>query len=82
MYCAVANNNGEWYMSDVKQFHLANTKTGRKLAGVCSGICNYTGWDVNLLRLLWVLLVVFYGFGLGAYILVWLISWLVVGYDD
>ena len=68
-------------MSDSKQFKLANKAEGRKLGGVCSGIANYTGIDVTILRLLLIICVLFYGFGVVAYLLTWLVLYLLVGYD-
>lgn len=40
------------------------------IAGVCGGISEYTGMDATVLRLLWVLVVIFTGFfpGILAYI--------------
>lgn len=39
-------------MNDNKR--LARTTDG-KLAGVCAGIARFIGWDVTLVRVLWVL---------------------------
>lgn len=43
----------------------------RVLAGVCSGIAQYFGLDPALVRLGWVLLTFFAGFGFVPYIVAW-----------
>lgn len=43
------------------------------IAGVCGGIADYFGFDVKLVRIIWVLAVIFAGIGLLAYLILWLI---------
>jgi phage shock protein PspC (stress-responsive transcriptional regulator) len=43
----------------------------KKIAGVCSGIARYYGWDVTLVRVAFLTLVVFKGVGLLAYLIAW-----------
>jgi len=43
------------------------------IAGVCMGIARYFDVDVTLIRLLWVLAVLFGGAGIPAYIIAWII---------
>jgi phage shock protein PspC (stress-responsive transcriptional regulator) len=45
----------------------------RIVAGVCSGLAEYTGLDVTLVRLVTALLVIFAGSGLLLYVLGWLL---------
>ena len=40
-----------------------------KIFGVCSGISEYTGIDVTILRFIWVIAILFYGVGLLPYII-------------
>ncbi len=50
--------------------------TGKKpiLGGVCAGIADYVEVDPTLIRLLWVLMTVFSaGFGIFAYLVMWII---------
>jgi phage shock protein C len=55
-----------------KPFYL--NKRSAKLAGVCSGIADYTGWDVTLIRIATLIGVVV---GWGSLALVYiLIAWL------
>lgn len=53
-------------MNDKKIVRPVN---GRKVSGVCLGFSNYLGIDVTVLRILWVLLTIFFfGTGLILYI--------------
>lgn len=47
----------------------------RKIAGVCSGIAEYFGWDATLVRIVYAVLSVFSaGFpGLILYLILWLV---------
>ena len=45
----------------------------RWLAGVCSGIANYFGWDVAILRLVYLVLTLCTAFsGIIIYIILWI----------
>ena len=48
---------------------LNRAQTDNKFAGVCGGIAEYFGIDSTIIRLIWVLAVVFAGVGLLAYII-------------
>jgi phage shock protein PspC (stress-responsive transcriptional regulator) len=52
---------------------LVRRREGKVLAGVCSGLADYLGVDVNLVRVLTVVLGVMTGAILPAYLLAWLI---------
>lgn len=58
-------------MSNVRR--LYRSRYDKKLGGVCAGLANFFQIDPTLVRLLWVLLVVFYGAGILAYIIAWII---------
>lgn len=46
----------------------------RMIAGVCSGIADYFGWDITLVRLLYVLATFFTAFSGGiVYLILWVI---------
>jgi phage shock protein C len=63
-------------MNDIKPTkRLVRTRKGRLLAGVCSGIAEYVGIDVTVVRLLFVALGVV-TFGLG--VLIYLAAWIVI----
>lgn len=40
----------------------------KKVCGVCSGIAEYFGWDVTMVRIATVVISCFYGAGLIAYV--------------
>ena len=44
----------------------------RRIGGVCAGLADYFGWDVTLIRLLFLLSLLFGGLGLGLYLALWL----------
>ena len=48
---------------------LYKSDVDRKLCGVCGGIAEYFGIDSTIVRLIWVVLVVFFGTGILAYII-------------
>ena len=48
---------------------LYKSDVDRKLCGVCGGIAEYLGIDSMIVRLIWVVLVVFFGTGILAYII-------------
>ncbi len=52
---------------------LYRSKTDRVLGGVCGGIAEYLGIDPVVVRLIWVVASLFWGVGILAYILAWLI---------
>ena len=52
---------------------LYRSKSNKVIAGVCGGIGEYFNVDPVIVRLLWVLLVLGYGFGILAYLIAWLI---------
>lgn len=57
----------------MKDKKLERSVSDRKLGGVCGGIGKFFGLDPTLVRVLFAALAVFYGSGLGLYILLWLI---------
>ena len=48
---------------------LYRSREDRKICGVCGGIAKYANMDVNIVRLVAILLVLFAGGGLLAYII-------------
>ena len=52
---------------------LVRKKEGRMLAGVAAGLAEYTGLDVTLLRVLFVVFAIFGGAGLVIYIVMWIL---------
>ena len=44
------------------------------VGGVCSGFANYMNWDVTIIRAIYVGLIIFGGFGIPLYIILWIIT--------
>ncbi|MBQ9767578.1 MAG: PspC domain-containing protein [Lachnospiraceae bacterium] len=53
----------------IENKRLTKSRTDRKLCGVCGGLAEYLNLDSTVIRLIMVLLVVFAGTGLLAYII-------------
>jgi phage shock protein C len=53
---------------------LVRPRIGRKIAGVCQGISNLYGWDVTVVRIMFVVLSFFSLIGLIAYVVLWVIT--------
>lgn len=52
---------------------LMRPRDNRKIAGVCAGVAEYFDLDVTLVRVLWLLVVLFGGCGILAYIVCWIV---------
>ncbi len=48
---------------------LKKSKTDAKLCGVCGGIAEFLGIDSVWIRILWLVAVLIYGFGIVPYII-------------
>ena len=57
---------------------LRRSRTDKMIAGICGGLGKYFGLDSTFLRLVFVLLLIFAGTGLLAY----LVMWLVIPYEN
>ena len=55
------------------QRKLARSARDKKIAGVCGGFAEYLGMDSTLVRLIWVMLALFGGWGLLGYLIAWII---------
>ncbi|MBR2455751.1 MAG: PspC domain-containing protein [Bacteroidaceae bacterium] len=56
-------------MAEKKLVRSAN----KKLAGVCGGLAEYLGLDASIVRIVWLLCVLLGGFGLLAYLIMWIV---------
>jgi phage shock protein PspC (stress-responsive transcriptional regulator) len=52
---------------------LERSVTDRKLGGVCAGLADYLDMDVSLVRVLAAVSICFYGIGLFAYLVAWIV---------
>lgn len=53
-----------------KRLSRSNNKM---IGGVCAGIAEYLGLDPTIVRIVWVLLLFFAGFGILLYLILWII---------
>lgn len=52
---------------------LTRSRKDEKIAGVCGGFAEYLDIDSTLVRLIWLMLAFFGGWGLFAYIIAWIV---------
>jgi phage shock protein C len=52
---------------------LMRSSRDKKLGGVCAGLADYFDLDPTLVRILWLLAVLFAGTGLFAYLILWIV---------
>ena len=57
-------------MEEKKRLTRSNKKM---IGGVCAGLAEYLDIDPTIVRIVWVLMVLFAGFGILLYIILWLI---------
>ena len=57
----------------MKQKRLYRSKKNRIIGGVCGGIAEHIETDPTLIRLLWAIGSLFWGIGIIAYLLAWII---------
>jgi phage shock protein C len=52
---------------------LTRSRQNRMIAGICSGLALYYGWDLNLVRIVTFLIILFTGVGALVYLAAWII---------
>ncbi len=52
---------------------LMRSRTNRKIAGVCAGFAEYFDLDVTVVRVVWLIVALFGGGGVLAYIIAWIV---------
>ena len=70
MYC---NYCGKIIGASLARKSLIRPLAGRKVAGVCLGVAEYFDLDVTLVRFVWLLALIFGGFGLLGYVVAWIV---------
>ena len=45
----------------------------KMIGGVCAGIADYLNWDPTVVRVLYILMIFFAGFGILLYFILWLV---------
>jgi len=51
---------------------LVRSSTDKKIGGVCAGLADYFDIDVTIVRIVWLLAVLFAGTGLLIYLILWI----------
>ena len=70
MHCAYC---GKRVAGVIARHRLVRPREGRKIAGVCKGFAEYFDMDVSLVRVLWIVCVLWAGVGLIPYIVAWIV---------
>ncbi len=52
---------------------LRRSTSNKMVAGVCAGIAQYFNLDPTIIRILYVLMVFFAGFGILLYLILWIV---------
>jgi phage shock protein C len=52
---------------------LTRSIRDKKIAGVCGGLADYLDMDPTLVRLVWVMLAIFVGWGIIGYLIAWIV---------
>ena len=52
---------------------LTRSRSDKKIAGVCGGFAEYLDVDSTLVRIIWVMLALFGGWGVIGYIIAWIV---------
>ena len=74
LYFIFSKSGGAKMTKSFKGRKLLRSKKDRMIAGICGGIGEYLGIDSTVVRLVWVLLVVFsFGMAIIAYLLAWIL---------
>ena len=65
------------YIQTLKYCIMSDKKLSRSnnkmIGGVCAGIAEYLGLDPTIIRVVWVLLLFFAGFGILLYLILWIV---------
>lgn len=72
--CGAATENAPPRSEPQNLHRLTRPREGTRIAGVCAGVARYLDLDVTLVRIVWVLLVIFPPVpGILAYIICWIV---------
>ncbi len=61
------------YRPSAAEKKLTRSRKDEKIAGVCGGFAEYLDVDSTLVRLVWVMLALFAGWGVIGYLIAWII---------
>ena len=63
----------QWAAPPLTRGRLERDVYDKKIGGVCAGVAKWLGWDVTLVRLLWLGVAIFAGVGFVAYPICWIV---------
>jgi len=64
--------NAATYADSAPKKRLVRSTNDKKIAGVAAGLADYFDLDPTIIRLVWLLAILFAGTGLIAYIILWI----------
>ena len=71
-FCSECGKGTQYASPPPRRERLTRDMADKKIAGVCAGIARQYDWDVTLVRIAFLLGVVFSGVGLILYIIAWI----------
>ena len=72
-YCCQCGASQQQKAAGRPQKRLALSRTDKKIAGVCGGFAQYLDIDPTLVRLIWVIMALFVGWGVIGYVIAWIV---------
>jgi phage shock protein C len=57
----------------IRTAQLTRSRANRMIAGVCAGVAQHYGWDLNLVRIITFVVILFTGVGALVYLAAWII---------
>ncbi len=72
-YCCQCGASLQQKAGSRPQKKLTLSRTDKKIAGVCGGFAEYLDMDPTLVRLIWVIMALFVGWGVIGYLVAWIV---------
>ena len=72
-YCCQCGASLQQKAANRRQKRLTLSRTDKKIAGVCGGFAQYLDMDPTLVRLIWVIMALFVGWGVIGYLVAWIV---------
>jgi phage shock protein C len=72
--CGTATGNARPHRTILREGRLSRSRDDAKIAGVCAGVARHFGWDVSLVRAVWLILAIWPPtLGVIAYLVCWIV---------
>jgi phage shock protein C len=72
-YCCHCGTSLQQKAANRPPKRLTLSRTDKKIAGVCAGFAQYLDLDPTLVRLIWVIMALFVGWGVVGYLVAWIV---------